>query len=86
MAVFNPVYSSSLQRTVSEQEFRLVTRSDFYGLVCAVLFKDLGMMDDILFVHPKDMQDALLILTILLPTCLMPFSLSRIFLFTCFGV
>ena len=36
---------------------RLVTRSDFDGLVCAVLFKELEMIDDILFVHPKDMQD-----------------------------
>lgn len=38
-------------------QFRLVTRSDFDGLVCAVLFKELGLIDDILFVHPKDMQD-----------------------------
>jgi len=36
---------------------RLVTRSDFDGLVCAVLLKELNMIDDILFVHPKDMQD-----------------------------
>jgi nanoRNase/pAp phosphatase (c-di-AMP/oligoRNAs hydrolase) len=36
---------------------RLVTRSDFDGLVCAVLMKELKMIDDILFVHPKDMQD-----------------------------
>lgn len=37
--------------------FRLVTRSDFDGLVCAVLFKELGMIDSIAFVHPKDVQD-----------------------------
>ena len=36
---------------------RLVTRSDFDGLVCAALLKELGMLDDILFVHPKDVQD-----------------------------
>jgi nanoRNase/pAp phosphatase (c-di-AMP/oligoRNAs hydrolase) len=36
---------------------RLITRSDFDGLACAVLFKELDMIDDILFVHPKDMQD-----------------------------
>ena len=36
---------------------RLVTRSDFDGLVCAVLLKELNMIDEILFVHPKDMQD-----------------------------
>jgi nanoRNase/pAp phosphatase (c-di-AMP/oligoRNAs hydrolase) len=39
------------------ERFRLVTRSDFDGLVCAALLKELGMLDDILFVHPKDMQD-----------------------------
>ncbi len=38
-------------------KYRLVTRSDFDGLVCAVLFKELDMIDDIKFVHPKDMQD-----------------------------
>ena len=37
--------------------YRLVTRSDFDGLVCAALLKELGILDDILFVHPKDMQD-----------------------------
>jgi nanoRNase/pAp phosphatase (c-di-AMP/oligoRNAs hydrolase) len=36
---------------------RLVTRSDFDGLVCAALLKEIGLLDDILFVHPKDMQD-----------------------------
>lgn len=38
-------------------KFRLVTRSDFDGLVCAVLLKEKNLIDDILFVHPKDMQD-----------------------------
>ncbi|MSQ59770.1 MAG: exopolyphosphatase [Betaproteobacteria bacterium] len=38
-------------------KFRLITRSDFDGLVCAVLLRELDMIDDILFVHPKDMQD-----------------------------
>lgn len=38
-------------------KYRLVTRSDFDGLVCAVLLKHLDMIDDISFVHPKDMQD-----------------------------
>ena len=36
---------------------RLVTRSDFDGLVCAVLLKERGIIDAIEFVHPKDMQD-----------------------------
>lgn len=41
----------------SGRRFRLVTRSDFDGLVCAVLLKELDLIDEILFVHPKDMQD-----------------------------
>jgi nanoRNase/pAp phosphatase (c-di-AMP/oligoRNAs hydrolase) len=40
-----------------EEKYRLVTRSDFDGLVCAVLLKHLDLIDDIKFVHPKDMQD-----------------------------
>lgn len=43
--------------TETAQRFRLVTRSDFDGLVCAALLKELDILDDILFVHPKDMQD-----------------------------
>lgn len=39
------------------KKYRLITRSDFDGLVCAVLLKHLNLIDDILFVHPKDMQD-----------------------------
>ena len=37
--------------------YRLVTRSDFDGLVCAVLLKEKDLIDDILFAHPKDVQD-----------------------------
>ena len=36
---------------------RLVTRSDFDGLVCAMLLKELDIIDEIKFVHPKDVQD-----------------------------
>lgn len=42
---------------MAEQKYRLVTRSDFDGLICAVLLKDLDLIDEIKFVHPKDMQD-----------------------------
>lgn len=42
---------------MSNKKFRLVTRSDFDGLVCAVLLEELNMLDSIKFVHPKDMQD-----------------------------
>jgi nanoRNase/pAp phosphatase (c-di-AMP/oligoRNAs hydrolase) len=40
-----------------DKKYRLITRSDFDGVVCAVLLKELDLIDDILFVHPKDMQD-----------------------------
>ena len=44
-------------------KFRLVTRSDMDGLVCAVILKQLDMIDDIKFVHPKDMQDGTIEIT-----------------------
>ncbi|HEX7297576.1 MAG TPA: exopolyphosphatase [Solirubrobacteraceae bacterium] len=47
--------SHSVMPTISAR--RLVTRSDFDGLVCAALLKELGILEDILFVHPKDVQD-----------------------------
>ena len=42
---------------MSQEKYRLGTRSDFDGLVCAVLLNELELIDDIKFVHPKDMQD-----------------------------
>jgi nanoRNase/pAp phosphatase (c-di-AMP/oligoRNAs hydrolase) len=42
---------------MSDTKYRLITRSDFDGLVCAVLLKELDLINDIKFVHPKDMQD-----------------------------
>ncbi|GAA3385449.1 exopolyphosphatase [Cryptosporangium minutisporangium] len=38
-------------------KYRLLTRSDFDGLVCAVLLRRLDLVDEITFVHPKDVQD-----------------------------
>ena len=40
-----------------EQKKRLVTRSDFDGLACAMMLRELGEIDEIKFVHPKDVQD-----------------------------
>lgn len=40
-----------------EDTRRLVTRSDFDGLACAMMLKELDMIDEIKFVHPKDVQD-----------------------------
>jgi nanoRNase/pAp phosphatase (c-di-AMP/oligoRNAs hydrolase) len=48
---------------VSSPQYRLVTRSDFDGLVCAVLLNELELINDILFVHPKDMQDGKITIT-----------------------
>ncbi len=42
---------------MKHSKFKLVTRSDFDGLVCAVLLRHLDLIDEIDFVHPKDMQD-----------------------------
>src|SRR4051812_29148228 len=43
--------------SMTAEKFRLVTRSDFDGLVCAVLLRRLDMINEITFVHPKDVQD-----------------------------
>ncbi len=43
----------------SGKKYRLITRSDMDGLVCAVLLRELGIIEDITFAHPKDMQDGL---------------------------
>ncbi len=40
-----------------EQKKRLVTRSDFDGLACAMMLRELGEIEEIKFVHPKDVQD-----------------------------
>lgn len=42
---------------------RIVTRSDFDGLGCAAILKELDLIDDIKFVHPKDIQDGIIEIT-----------------------
>lgn len=42
---------------MTNAKYRLVTRSDFDGLVCGMLLRELDLIDEIKFVHPKDMQD-----------------------------
>jgi nanoRNase/pAp phosphatase (c-di-AMP/oligoRNAs hydrolase) len=63
MRRYAPICKGMATTTSTGQRYRLVTRSDFDGLVCAALLKQLGMLDDILFVHPKDMQDGKVELT-----------------------
>ncbi len=45
------------------KKYRLITRSDFDGLACAVILRELGMIDKIKFVQPKDMQDGKMAVT-----------------------
>ncbi len=45
------------------KKHRLLTRSDFDGLACAILLKELGMLGSIEFVHPKDVQDGKIAVT-----------------------
>ena len=47
-----------------EQKRRLVTRSDFDGLACAMMLRELNLIDEIKFVHPKDVQDGKVELTV----------------------
>ena len=42
-----------------ENKVRLVTRSDFDGLVCGALLLEAGVIDHWKFAHPKDLQDGL---------------------------
>ncbi len=48
---------------MEEKKMRLVTRSDFDGLACAMMLKEPGLVDEIKFVHPKDVQDGKIELT-----------------------
>ena len=41
----------------AREKYRLITRHDFDGLVSSILLKELGMIGEIEFAHPKDMQD-----------------------------
>jgi nanoRNase/pAp phosphatase (c-di-AMP/oligoRNAs hydrolase) len=43
--------------TATDSTYRLLTRSDMDGLVCAVLLKEMGILGEIVFHHPKDVQD-----------------------------
>lgn len=58
---------------------RLVTRSDFDGLVCAMILKEAKLIDEIKFVHPKDVQDGKVELSKNDITTNLPYD-SRVFL------
>ena len=48
---------------MTASKHRLVTRSDFDGLVCGMLLRELDLIDEVKFVHPKDMQDGIVPIT-----------------------
>jgi len=50
---------------VAEQDghFRLITQSDFDGLVCASLLRNLGLLESVKFVHPREMEEGLISVT-----------------------
>lgn len=47
---------------MADQKFKLITRSDMDGLICAILLKQLDLIDEIQFVHPKDVQDGKIVM------------------------
>lgn len=64
-------YNENLSETAEEflevetknSTYTLYTRSNFDGLVCAALLKEIGLIDEVKFVHPKDVQDGKIQLT-----------------------
>jgi len=42
---------------MEKAKYKLVTRSDMDGLISAILLKQLDLIDEIQFAHPKDVQD-----------------------------
>ena len=52
-----PETGSGITLIQGGNEMRLLTRSDFDGICCAVLLKELGLMDEMVYAHPKDLQD-----------------------------
>ena len=52
--------ATALAKIDTSRKYRLITRSDMDGLVCALLLKELDLIDDVIFAHPKDMQDGII--------------------------
>jgi len=48
---------------MSDKKYRLITRADFDGVVSGGLLIELGMVGEILFAEPKDMQDGKIAVT-----------------------
>ncbi len=56
------------------ETYTLYTRSNFDGLVCASLLKEIGLIEEVKFVHPKDVQDGKVQLTENDITASLPYS------------
>ena len=56
------------------ETYTLYTRSNFDGLVCASLLKEIGLIEEVKFVHPKDVQDGKIQLTENDITASLPYS------------
>ena len=48
---------------MSDKKFRLITRTDFDGIICGTLFQELEMVDEVVFAEPNDMQRGLVAVT-----------------------
>ena len=46
------------------QKYRLITRSDLDGIACAAILREAGVVDEVTFAHPKDMQDGTVEVTV----------------------
>ncbi|MCZ8374160.1 MAG: exopolyphosphatase [Beijerinckiaceae bacterium] len=53
----DPITREQIRKDCPAGKFRLITRSDMDGLVCGTLLKEIDLVGEIEFVHPKDMQD-----------------------------
>jgi nanoRNase/pAp phosphatase (c-di-AMP/oligoRNAs hydrolase) len=54
----NSLAETTEQKLMPEpgRKYRLITRSDMDGLVCAIILKELNIVAEVIFVHPNDMQ------------------------------
>lgn len=59
LAVIQVLLPQTKEEKERMNDMRLVTRSDFDGLICGMLLKEAGIIDSWVFVHPKDLQDGL---------------------------
>jgi nanoRNase/pAp phosphatase (c-di-AMP/oligoRNAs hydrolase) len=52
----SPITTEPKLMPVPGKKYRLITRSDMDGLVCATILKELNLVAEVIFAHPNDMQ------------------------------